>query len=59
MTSVFDLSSILDQLKAIWPNHENVTSDDLQDHNNDFFVSNVSWLIKWKVMTSVLDLSMF
>ena len=38
---------------------ENVTSDDLYDHNNSFFVSSVRWHIKWKVMTSVLDLSMF
>ena len=38
---------------------ENVTSDDLHDHNNDFFVSHVMWHIKWKVMTSVFDLSMF
>ena len=38
---------------------ENMTSDDLNDHNNDFCISHVMWHIKWKVMTSVIDLSMF
>ena len=52
--------NILDQLKVIWPHHDRKCDFRWPlYHNNDFFVSNVRWHIKRKVMTSVLDLSMF
>ena len=49
--------NVLDQLEVIWPHHDRKC--DLHDHNNDFCVSHVMRHIKWKVMTSVFDLSMF
>ena len=39
-------TNILDQLEFIWPRY---------DHNNDFFLSNVKWHIKWKVINPVAN----
>ena len=38
---------------------KNVTSDDLYDHYNYFFLSHIKWHIKWKETTPVIDLSMY
>ena len=38
---------------------KNVTSDDLYDHYNDFFLSHIKWHIKRKETTPVIDLLMY
>lgn len=39
-----------------WPITEDVTLDDLNDHNKNFLLAQVKRHIKWKVITTVVDL---
>ena len=60
MIPAFELSMFYTNWRSFYRTMaENVTSDDLHNHNNDFFLSHVKWHIKWKVMTPVFDLSLF